>query len=277
MTTQAKGRVERSIRYIRENFFAGREWTDLDDLNAQAIRWCDEVASNRNCPEDQTHSVQEIFEQEKPLLLPLPSNPYPTEDREEVRVGKTPYARYDLNDYSLPHGYVRRTLTVLATTHRVRILDGIQIIAEHPRSYDKGKQIENPEHIQDLVNFKRKAHQHAGQNRLTMAVPSSQEFLKQAMASKYSLRGIVKQLLLLLDGYGATELEAAIQEILLKKVYHPNAVRLSLDRRREARHQSLSVRLKLPDDQRLREQVVNPHSLNSYDELQSLKEETNDE
>src|SRR5262249_37561261 len=34
-----KGRVERAIRYIRDNFFAARTFTDLDDLNAQALAW----------------------------------------------------------------------------------------------------------------------------------------------------------------------------------------------------------------------------------------------
>ena len=35
-----KGRVERAIRYIRDAFFAGRTFVDLDDLNAQAEAWC---------------------------------------------------------------------------------------------------------------------------------------------------------------------------------------------------------------------------------------------
>ena len=37
-----KGRVERSIRYIRDSFFAARKFTDLADLNAQAAAWCAE-------------------------------------------------------------------------------------------------------------------------------------------------------------------------------------------------------------------------------------------
>jgi transposase len=42
-----KGRVERSIRYIRDNFFAARTFTDLDDLNAQALAWCEGDACDR--------------------------------------------------------------------------------------------------------------------------------------------------------------------------------------------------------------------------------------
>jgi len=47
-----KGRVERTIRYIRDSFFAARGWHDLDDLNAQAEAWCLGPAADRPCPED---------------------------------------------------------------------------------------------------------------------------------------------------------------------------------------------------------------------------------
>ena len=42
-----KGRVERAIRYIRDNFFAARQWKDIDDLNAQAHDWCVQQSSRR--------------------------------------------------------------------------------------------------------------------------------------------------------------------------------------------------------------------------------------
>jgi hypothetical protein len=45
---------------------------------------------------------------------------------------------FDLNDYSVPHTKVRRVLTVLADPREVRIVDGAEILACHPRSYDRG-------------------------------------------------------------------------------------------------------------------------------------------
>ncbi len=150
-----KGRVERAIRYVRDNFFAAREWKDIDDLNAQATLWCDGQAANRPCPEDKSQSVRTVYEQEKLKLITLPENPYPTDEQEEVKVGKTPYVRFDLNDYSVPHTYVRRTLNVLATLDSVRILDGVNVIAEHMRSFDKGQQIEQDAHIKELIDRNR--------------------------------------------------------------------------------------------------------------------------
>src|SRR6516165_5382571 len=66
-----KGRVERAIRYVRDNFFAARQFVDVDDLNAQAAAWCAGVAADRPCPEQQTTTVREAFAEEAPRLLKL--------------------------------------------------------------------------------------------------------------------------------------------------------------------------------------------------------------
>lgn len=270
-----KGRVERAIRYVRDNFFAAREWHDLDDLNAQAKAWCEGSVADRPCPEDNTLSVRAVFAQEQSKLIPLPDNPYVTDEREEVRVGKTPYVRFDLNDYSVPHTAVKRTLTVMAQSDKISILDGMNIIAEHKRCYDRGQQIEEEAHIKALADTKKQARLHRGQNRLTKAVPASLELLVQAADHNYNLGSITHTLLQLLDDYGAIELEAAIIEALSRQVPHPNAVRISLERRREARRQLPAVHLELPQDKRVRELSVRPHDLNDYDKLKLVAEKKN--
>ena len=91
------------FRYVRDNFFAARTFADLADLNAQADVWCVGQADDRLCPQDKTLTVGEAFAQEQPRLLALPANPFVVEERLVVQVGKTPYVRFDLNDYSVPH------------------------------------------------------------------------------------------------------------------------------------------------------------------------------
>jgi hypothetical protein len=68
----------------------------------------------------------------------LPDNPYPIDEQVVVKIGKTPYARFDLNDYSVPHDYVQRPLTVVSSLQEVRILNGQEVLATHPRSFDRG-------------------------------------------------------------------------------------------------------------------------------------------
>src|SRR5450631_2694127 len=142
-----KGRVERAVRYVRDGFFAGRQFADVEDLNAQADEWCQGATADRRCPDQDSLTVREVFAQEAPYLLKLPDNPYPVVEQVAVSVSKTPYVRFDKNDYSVPHSHVRRSLTVLADPDRVRIVDGQQILASHRRSYGRGERIEDPTHI----------------------------------------------------------------------------------------------------------------------------------
>ncbi|MFZ2651349.1 MAG: IS21 family transposase, partial [Burkholderiaceae bacterium] len=170
-----KGRVERAIRYVRDSFFAARTFTDLADLNAQARLWCEGPASDRRWPQDTASSVREAFDAERVSLMALPEREYPLGERVAVTVGKTPYARFDLNDYSVPHTHVRRTLSVLADETRVRIFDGMQELVAHARSWDRGAQIEDASHVQALVDHKRAARAHRACDRLAQAVPASAE------------------------------------------------------------------------------------------------------
>jgi len=272
-----KGRVERAIRYVRENFFAARDWRDLDDLNAQAQTWCAGPAAARPCPEDRSWSVGAAFAQEQPRLLAPPGNPFPTDEWVAVKAGKTPYVRFDRNDYSIPHTHVQRPLTVVASPTQVRILAGAEVIATHPRSYDQAAQIEQPAHLEALTAVKRQARHHRGQDRLAQATPASRLLLNAAAERGQPLGTITAALLELLEQYGAAELEAAIMEALQQDVPHPNAVRLSLQRRREQRGQPPPLALALPADHRVRDIVVRPHALQDYDQLQAHPEHADDD
>jgi transposase len=260
-----KGRVERSIGYIRAAFFAARSFTDLDDLNAQA--------ADRRCPGEPVRTVRAVFAEEARHLLALPDNPAPLLERVAVKVGKTPYVRFDLNDYSIPHTYVRRTLTVLADTHDLRIVDGAQVLAHHRRSYDRGAQIEQSGHLQALIDQKRAARQHRATDRLAQVAPASQDLLVRAAERGANLGAITNGLTRLLDRYGAADLQAAIREALDHDVPHPNAVRLALERRREARGEVPPVAVDLPAAVRARDAPVRPHALETYDQLKDVTDE----
>jgi len=262
-----KGRVERSIRYIRDSFFAARSWVDLADLNTQADAWCAGISADRLCPEDRTRTVREAFEDERASLLALPDNPYPTEECETVSVGKTPYARFDLNDYSVPHTLVRRSLVVRATMERVRVLDGETVLASHARSWDRGQQIEDPAHVAALTEHKREAGTHRGQDRLPRAVPLTTTLLEALAARGGNVGNTVSRLLSLLDVEGPEALGVAMAQALAQGTVHAGAVRLLLETARKARGVPPPLPVELPADPRVRDLVVRPHPLAQYDHL----------
>lgn len=264
-----KGRVERAIRFARERFFAARRFTDLTDLNAQALVWCEHEAAERPCPEDRSRSVRACFEEEQPRLRRLPPEPFPCQERASVQTHKTPYARFDLNDYSVPHTHVHRTLEVWATLETVRIFDATELIAAHPRSFDRGAQIEDPAHIQALVNHKRAGRAHRAIDRLHHAVPSATRLFVLAAERGVNLGALTRGLTELLDAYGAAALESAVAAALAQDTAHLAAVRHFADQQRAQRGQSPPIPVALPDDPRVRALTVRPHPLTDYEQLTS--------
>ena len=261
-----KGRVERAIRYIRDAFFAARHFADLEDLNAQAQAWCEGPAAERRCPEDDTMTVATAFVQERDLLLALPADAFDCHERLEVAVGKTPYARFDGNDYSVPHDCVRRRLTVLADTERVRLLHGMTVVAEHRRSWDRHAQIEDPEHLEALRRYKRNARRHSASDALIRAVPAVRDLLARAASRGHNLGSITAAFGRLRLQCTIEEFAAGVAEALARDVPHPNAVRLSIERQREA-HAKPPVAVLLPAHLRSRDVIVRPHDLAPYDRI----------
>jgi len=260
-----KGRVERAIRYIRDNFFAGRHFQSLDDLNSQATDWCQGISADRRCPEDTDLTVREAFLQEQSSLIALADNPFDTREHNPVKAQKTPYIRFDLNDYSIPYQYVQKVLTVNACLKTVRIIDGDDLIAAHPRNFSKGEQIENEQHISALWLAKTHAKDHRGQNRLAQASSYSQDFLQQAIERGHLLKSMVNQLNQLLDDYGSSELHLALGEAIKKQSAYPAAVQQILEQRREHRQQPPPIAVPVPE--KVKHYQVKAAKLSDYDKL----------
>ena len=108
---QSKGKVERPFRYIREDFFLGGTFRNLDDLNAQLRRWLDNVANPRVHATTQ-RVINEAFAEEKPHLKPLPLAPYRAVLKLERRVSHEGMVSVGGNLSSVPDTTRRRILDV---------------------------------------------------------------------------------------------------------------------------------------------------------------------
>lgn len=262
-----KGRVERAILYLRTSFFPARTWTHLADLNAQALAFCTKQASQRRGPDDRTLTVQAAWENEQPRLLPIPQPPYASDERLEVRIGKTPYARFDRNDYSVPHTAVRRLLTVLASADTVRICEGDSVLAVHQRSFALGATIEDPAHVEDLRKEKHRAREPAALRRLTVAAPAAHAFLCRLAQRGGAMGSCIARLERLLDLFGPDELQSALTQAGSLPSPDVHAVHVLLDQRKRQLSLPPPVGVHLPEDSPLRSVSVTPHPLSGYDSL----------
>src|SRR5712692_4383743 len=265
-----KGRVERMIQYLRHAFFAARPFTSLDDLNTQLAQWITETAHGRPVPGDPTgRRVADALDEERPRLLPLPEHPFACDLVRAVVSGKTPYLRFDSNDYSIPHALIRRPLTLVASEHDVRALDGPTEVARHPRSYDRGQRIETEAHLAALTAAKRRAHDLRGRDRLRHAWPHADAFLDALARRGERLAPHTTALLRLLDQYDPGELDTALADALVRDALSAWAIAHRLDQRARARRTPPPVPVLLPADPRVRDLRVTPHRLADYDGLLS--------
>jgi transposase len=135
---QTKGKVERPYRYVREDFFLGGSFRNLEDLNLQFRAWLDQVANPR------THAttrrvVAEHFAEELPHLQALPAGPFQAVLQLERRITRDGMISLHGNLYSVPNATRRRIVEVHSTASEVRILEDGHLIAVHPVLEGRGR------------------------------------------------------------------------------------------------------------------------------------------
>jgi len=152
-----KGRVERPIGFVRSRFWIGRRFTDLMDLNRQAVQWRDDIANHR--VHDVTGKVPALVfrNEEQRCLKPLPEMPFDVDDVETSTVTKTFRVTFDRNRYSVPWRLTSQTVLLRADDDAVGIFLGKKQVAAHRRSWSIGEDIEHPSHRQGLLQMKPRA------------------------------------------------------------------------------------------------------------------------
>ncbi len=162
---------------------------------------------------------------------------------------------------------MHRPLTLVASEHTVRLLDGATEVARHARRYDRGQRIEDDAHLAALVAEKRHAHELRGRDRLRSACPQAEAFLDALAVRGHPLASETTRLLRLLDQVGASALDAALAEALTRGAISAASVAHVLEQRRRARRQPPLLDLVLPADPRVRDLRITPHAPSAYDSL----------
>jgi len=151
---RSKGKVERMIGYIKQNFCPGRTFTDLTDLNAQLQSWLDTVANVRV---HDTTGEQPIKRWAEESLQPLPARPFPVQVRFSRRVSRDSYVSYLGVLYSVPWPHAGSSVEVEETvTGRLRFWWHGQVVAEHTMPRDGRRRVTDPHHSAGLPEAQRR-------------------------------------------------------------------------------------------------------------------------
>lgn len=142
---KTKGKVERPFRYVRQDFFLGRSFHDMDDLNAQFEAWRTTIANPRVHATTQ-RIVDEHFAEEQPQLIALPARPYDAVLTVERRISQEGMVAVGGNQYSVPDTTRRRIVEVQNHPAEVRIFEDGKLVASHPVLEGKNQRRVDPCH-----------------------------------------------------------------------------------------------------------------------------------
>ena len=131
-----KAKMERNFFYVERNFLPGRTFTDWQDLNEQARRWCMEVA-NQKVKRSLGISPETAYLMEKPHLNTLPPYIPPVYQTFYRGVDVAGYVQVDTNRYSAPERLIGKEVEVHKVWDRIEIFFKNQKVADHPRLIDK--------------------------------------------------------------------------------------------------------------------------------------------
>lgn len=144
---QTKGKVERTVAFVRDNFMVGIQYHSLADLNHQAISWCNKVNSNIHGTTNERPWDRLKLENLAPL-----KREYIIDKLNLRRVGKDCLISYAQNRYSVPAAYVGRDVSVIVLDHMLAICCGGKQIALHRLAPAGKKMVINPEHYRPIVS-----------------------------------------------------------------------------------------------------------------------------
>jgi transposase len=148
-----KGKVEGLVGYARRNFMVPIPvFETFEALNAHLADCCRKRMSE--CLRGHTETIGERLERDLAALRrPLPP-PYDACEKIGTRVSSLSLVRYRRNDYSVPTSFGHREVIVRGYVHEVVIACGTEIIARHPRSYEREDFVFDPLHYLALIEHK---------------------------------------------------------------------------------------------------------------------------
>lgn len=260
-----KGKVERAIGYLRQNFWPLREFIDLYDVNRQVRQWLAEVANPRLHRETRERPVDR-FQPE--ALRPLPVIPYDYRESAEALVHKDLRLWFDGNRYCMPHRYVGKQLTVKADSSSVTMYDRVDEVVSYPRCWRRGQTFGADRFEKVLAEQRPAARRSQAQHRLLDSLDGFcsrvlvEAYLRDMADTDRSLARQIAELLELIRQYGPEDVAASVEKAASSRAFGAGYVANILRQQRSPRRPQPPLKLR---DPRLNELMPDPVSLLGYD------------
>lgn len=159
-----KGKSERPMGYVRQRFWRGYVYTGMEKLNRDAQKWLDETANTRR---HGTHGqlIIERWQQEIPLLGPLPTKDYDTSIKVFRKVYKDCQISYNGNRYLVPYKMVGKKVMLKIKHQRISIYDDNVLLASYQEAQGKNKFVGNRLFYDQLMRDQEQAKRKYGKSK----------------------------------------------------------------------------------------------------------------
>jgi len=227
-----KGQVENQVGLVRERFFTPRlRFKNLDELNTWLLDQCITYAKAHRHPELTEQTVWEVFEAERPKLVRYTGR-FDGFHSVPASVSKTCLVRFDNNKYSVVASAVGRPVEVHAYADRIVIRQDGRIVAEHPRSFNRGDTLYDPWHYVPVLARKPGALRNGAPFK-DWVLPASMERVRRKLAGADDGNRQMVNILTAVLTDGLPAVEAACAEAMAHGVHSADVVLNILARQRD--------------------------------------------
>ena len=237
-----KGRVENGVGYVKKNLLAGLELADFAALQPAATLWVDTVANVRIHGSTQKRPI-DLFEDERAHLGRLNPAGYDLARVCTARATKQFRVPLDANRYTVPARYAGQRLTLKAYADRVCIYEREQLIAHHPRSMDRNKDIEDPDHAQQLLAQRKSAREQRLLVQFLALSPRAQAYREGLEAKRVNARVHLRKILALAEIHGKEAVARALDDGLELQAFSAEYIAHILGARRRIGSEPAALQL----------------------------------
>jgi transposase len=225
-----KGRVENGVGYVKKNFLAGLEFPDFSSVNPAAKHWLERIANVRI--HGTTHKQPiELFPMEKGALCLLPAIPYDISMVRQTRANNRFRVVLDSNHYSVPSEYASAPMTLKSYPDRLCLYHNNKLIAQHPRSYDRHQDFEDPDHPKLLLQQRRKAREQRVIMRFLTLSSKAEAYYQQLAKRRMNPDHHIRKIVALSEIYGAEKVARAIEDTFTLQAFSSEYVANLLEQR----------------------------------------------
>jgi transposase len=265
-----KGIVENAVGYVKKNLLNGLNIPDFKVMEPIARQWLDTVANVRIHGETGQKPV-DMYAKEKPVLQPLPHAPYDIGQVRLMRASRQFRVTIDTNHYSVPAQLAGVRLTVKVYPDRICMHHDNRLMARHVRSYDRRKDIEDPDHPKALLQQRKRASDQKIFMRFLSLSDKAQPYYRQLEQRRMNPSHHIRQIVALSEIHGTEAVALAMEDAFHFDAFSCEYIANILEQRTRPRKEPGALHLTRASD--LLELTIDHPDLSIYD----IKKGTSDE